>query len=273
MSAKEKEFYINLSLNELKALQKLSALSWVAYIFFKRNIDFQSGQSNKSFSLSELGRLWSRPAAQGCKPDLVRIEKVKRIITELQKVSLLNFDFSVNSFFLPSHFGREDGRDVGKQDGRDVGREVGKENNFVSPMKTEPLKEKSVGMLVEKSVGMLVGKSVPKYTIKNTLENNTIKNTIYGSPKTEEETLTSWIKTKLRNNNFIYVDNPKSNEHFVAMVQGFESGKINQEKFEKVIEELVNQEEKDLTPFLISSKIRSTLISSSRRQANTDIVL
>jgi hypothetical protein len=142
MSAKEKEFYINLSLNELKALQKLSALAWVAYIFFKRNIDFKSGQSNKLFSLSELGRLWSRPAAQGCKPDLVRIEKVKRIITELQKVSLLNFDFSVNSFFLPSHFGSEDGRDVGKQVGRDVGRDVGKQ----------------VGRDVGRDVGREVGK-------------------------------------------------------------------------------------------------------------------
>lgn len=243
---KQKEFYINLGLSELKQLQRVSALAWVAYIFFKRNIDFSTGESSKTSSLSEMGRLWTRPAKQGRAADAVRLERVRTIISELTNCGLVNFDYQTKKFSLPKH----DKTPIEKSDAL-------------------------------KPVPMSVGKSVPPRTAANPINTTVAKNIVYESvvniaesahPNTPEvlnqsqihsfadgkpkESFIVWIQEKLNESKFLFVSNPKSEGYYDYWKRLFDAGKLDKPKFETILCSLLSNTTDVLTPMLLNKSIQ-----------------
>lgn len=97
-------FYINLSLRELSAFKRVSFCAEAAYTHFKRNIDFATGKSNKTYSPYRIGRILSKPAfGRGHPAETVSTKKVKGAIEQLCEVGLLCFDFETFEFELPLH--------------------------------------------------------------------------------------------------------------------------------------------------------------------------
>lgn len=97
-------FYINLSLRELSAFKRVSFCAEAAYTHFKRNIDFATGKSNKTYSLYRLGRILSKPAlGRGYPAETVSTKKAKGAVEQLCQVGLLCFDFETLEFELPLH--------------------------------------------------------------------------------------------------------------------------------------------------------------------------
>ena len=97
-------FYINLSLRELSAFKRVSSCAEAAYMHFKRNIDFATGKSNKTYSPYRIGRILSKPAlGRGHPAETVSTKKVKGAIEQLCQVGLLCFDFETFKFELPLH--------------------------------------------------------------------------------------------------------------------------------------------------------------------------
>ena len=97
-------FYINLSLRELSAFKRVSFCAEAAYTHFKRNIDFATGKSNKTYSPYRIGRILSKPAlGRGYPAETVSTKKAKGAIEQLCQVGLLCFDFETFKFELPLH--------------------------------------------------------------------------------------------------------------------------------------------------------------------------
>jgi hypothetical protein len=97
-------FYINLSLRELSAFKRVSFCAEAAYTHFKRNIDFATGKSNKTYSLYRLGRILSKPAlGRGYPAETVSTKKARGAVEQLCQVGLLCFDFETLEFELPLH--------------------------------------------------------------------------------------------------------------------------------------------------------------------------
>ena len=97
-------FYINLSLRELAAFNRVSFCAEAAYRHFKRNIDFGTGKSNKTYSPYRLGRILSKPAlGRGYPAETVSTKKARGAIEQLCQVGLLYFDFETFKFELPLH--------------------------------------------------------------------------------------------------------------------------------------------------------------------------
>lgn len=244
--SKQKEFYINLGLSELKQLQRVSALAWVAYIYFKRNIDFASGESNKSPSLCEMGRLWTRPAKQGRAADAVRLERVRTIITELTNCGLVNFDYQTKKFNLPKHD------------------------------KTPTEKNAAV-----KSALMPVGKSVSPSTAANPVNTTVAEDLVFESvvnnegsahPNTPEvlnqskkhsladgktiENFEEWIKYRLKESKFLHVNNPKSEGYYSHWIRLFNAGKLDKPMFDTILGSLMSDTTDVLTPMLLNNSIK-----------------
>jgi hypothetical protein len=255
---KQKEFYINLGLSELKQLQRISALAWVAYIFFKRNIDFATGESSKSFSLSEMGRLWTRPAKQGRAADDVRIERVRTIITELTKCGLVNFDYVTKKFNLPMH-------------------------DRTPTEKTTA--EKSVSIPVVKSVPPRTPASPIKPTVsKDVVFESVVNNGQSAHPNTpmvlnqtkihslvdknQTENFEEWIKYRLKESKFLYVNNPNSAGYYSNWVRLFNKGKLDKPKFETILGKLLDDSTDDLTPMLLNKLIKNSQNLTNPEQPN-----
>lgn len=255
---KQKKFYINLGLSELKQLHRVSALAWIAYVYFKRNIDFATGESNKSPSLSEMGRLWTRPAKQGRAADNVRIERVRTIISELTKCGLVNFDYTTKKFNLPMH----------------------------DKTPTEKI-------ITEKSVSIPVGKSVAPSTPANPIKTTVSKEIVFNSvvnngqiahpntpevlnqtkihslaDKTQTENFEEWVKYRLKESKFLYVNNPNSSGYYNHWVKLFNTGKLDKLKFEAILDSLVSDSTDVLTPMLLNKSIKNSQNLTNPEQHN-----
>jgi hypothetical protein len=99
----KQDFFIILNLQELNALRKCTALAYVAYIHFKRNINFATGTSNKRYSRTELSRLLTPEKIQGQKHNQVTLSKLKGTLKNLADSGLLVFDNQTLNFSLPMH--------------------------------------------------------------------------------------------------------------------------------------------------------------------------
>lgn len=255
--AKQKEFYINLGMSELMPLQRVSALAWVAYIFFKRNIDFATGEASRGFSLSEMGRLWTRPASQGRAADKVRIERVRTLISELTKAGLVNFDYDTKKFNLPKH-------DKTPTD--------------------KPTEAKTIPQSVPKSVSpsptidsngttasdKLVSKSVPNKECSSHANTPVVLNqpNKHSLSETHIEGFEEWVKGRLNASKFLYVNNPKSQGYYDHWTRLFNTGNLDKSQFEATLNDLLGNASDVLTPMLLHKAIKDSQVLISPEVSN-----